>query len=88
MTPSGLERFVRKQERLLCEPKSKEAVQKSSVQAAADRRTSAKTHGTGVSETCLCIHSHVSPHNPKQNLKTRLMYLVRPDCCPYILLHH
>lgn len=53
MTLSGLEHFVRKQERFLCEPNGKEAAKMSCVRTAAERRTSGKTHGTGVSETCL-----------------------------------
>lgn len=59
MTLSGLEHFVRKQERLLCEPNGKEAAKMSSVRTAAERRTSGRTHGTGVSETCLCIDSYI-----------------------------
>lgn len=83
MTLSGLEHFVRKQERFLCEPNGKEAAKMSSVRTAAERRTSGKTHGTGVSETCLCIDSY----NTKRILKTQLMDLVTPACCYDILLH-
>lgn len=55
MTLSGLERFVKKQERLLCEPNGKEAAKTSCVQPGAEKRTSGKTHGTGVSDACVCI---------------------------------
>lgn len=55
MTLSGLERFVKKQERLLCEPNGKEAARTSCVQPGTEKRTSGKAHGTGVNDTCLCV---------------------------------
>ncbi|XP_070699788.1 sorting nexin-19a [Pempheris klunzingeri] len=46
MSPSGLESFVKEQERLLCEPNGKESAKRSCEQPAKDRMTSGKTHGT------------------------------------------
>lgn len=43
MSLSGLESFVKEQERLLCEPNGKETAKQSWEQ----QKTSGKTHGTG-----------------------------------------
>lgn len=44
MSLSGLERFVKEQERLLSEPKGKETTRKSFKMPAKDKKSSGKTH--------------------------------------------
>ncbi|XP_042355418.1 sorting nexin-19-like isoform X2 [Plectropomus leopardus] len=46
MSLSGLESFVKGQERLLCEPNGKEAAKQSCEQPGKDKKTSGRSHGT------------------------------------------
>ncbi|XP_078122296.1 sorting nexin-19a isoform X1 [Sander vitreus] len=57
MSMSGLESFVKEQERLLCGPNGKETAKQSCEQPGKDKKTSGKTHGadTAVADVALNI---------------------------------
>uniref|UniRef100_A0A8C2XA50 Sorting nexin 19a n=1 Tax=Cyclopterus lumpus TaxID=8103 RepID=A0A8C2XA50_CYCLU len=55
MSLSGLESFVKEQERLLCEPNGKETAKQSREQPSTDKKTSGKPHGTGRYYLCVYI---------------------------------
>uniref|UniRef100_A0A8C2XBX8 Sorting nexin 19a n=1 Tax=Cyclopterus lumpus TaxID=8103 RepID=A0A8C2XBX8_CYCLU len=55
MSLSGLESFVKEQERLLCEPNGKETAKQSREQPSTDKKTSGKPHDTAVADVALNI---------------------------------
>lgn len=82
MSLSGLESFVKEQERLLCESNGKETAKQSCEQSGKDKKTSGKTHGTGGD-----LHNSLVLVGFVRNVSTEV-FLAAPENQHAVTEHH